>query len=64
MNQQLIKEGKLDNLPEHRKYCCLVLDEMKMKENLMYNKYTGEVIGFTNQGSINDELLSLEKRMQ
>ena len=61
VNQQLLKEGKLDDLPEHRKYCCLVLDEMKMKENLVYNKYTGEVIGFTNLGSINNELLSLER---
>ena len=61
MNQQLIKEGKLDNLPELRKYCFLVLDEMKMKENLVYNKYTGEVIGLIILGSINNKLLSLER---
>ena len=61
VNQQLIKEGKLDKLPEHRKYCSLILDEMKIKENLVYNKYSGEVIGFTNLGNINDELLCLER---
>ena len=58
VNQQLIKERKLDDLSEHRKYCCLVVDEIKIK-NLVY-KYTGEVIRFTNLGSVNDELLSLE----
>ena len=41
VNQQLIKEGKLGELPEHRKYRCLILDKMTMKENLVYNKYSG-----------------------
>ena len=32
-----------------------------MKENLVYDKFTGGVIGFINLGNINDELLSLEQ---
>lgn len=43
------------------KFCGIALDEMKVKEHLVYNKYTGEVVGFTNLGNINDELLQLER---
>ena len=34
---------------------------MKVKVGLVYNKHTGEVIGFTQLGDINDVLLSLEQ---
>ena len=30
----------------------------------MYDKYSGEMIGFTHLGDINDELLKLEKSIQ
>ena len=64
VNEQLRKESKLSELSESRKYCGLVLDEMKVKENLVYDKYTGGVVGFTSLGSINDELLRLEHDCQ
>lgn len=34
---------------------------MKVKEGLVFNKHSGEVIGFTNLGNVSDELLQLEK---
>ena len=33
---------------------------MKIKEGLVYNKYSGEIIGFTHLGDIN-ELMKLEQ---
>ena len=33
---------------------------MKVKEDLVFSKHSGEIIGFTNLGNINDELLRLE----
>lgn len=42
------QESKVSELPEEKKYCGLVLDEMKVKENLVYDKHTGSVVGFTN----------------
>ena len=39
VNEQLQKEAKLNDLPENRRYCSLVLDEMKIKENLVYDKF-------------------------
>ena len=56
VNDQLRKETKVCYLPEPKKYCSLILAEMKVKENLVNNKYSGGVVGFTNLGSINDEL--------
>ena len=40
--QQLQKE--VESLPESRKYVGIVIDEMKIKEGLVYNKYTGAVV--------------------
>lgn len=39
----------------------LIIDEMKIKEGLVYNKYTGEIIGFSHLGDINDYLQRLEQ---
>ena len=61
LNRQLLKESKVNELSEQRKYCGIVFDEMKIKENLVYDKYTGSVVGFTNLGEINDDLLALER---
>ncbi len=33
---------------------------MKIKEGLVYNKYTGAVVGFINLGDVNDSLLQME----
>ena len=64
VNEQLQKESRVSKLSEEYKYCGIVFDEMKIKENLVYDKHTGGVIGFTNLGDINDELLSLEQECQ
>ena len=34
---------------------------MKIKENLIYDKFSGEIVGFTQLGEINNELLKLER---
>ena len=64
VNEQLYKESKVNELPEHQRFCGIVLDEMKVKESLVYDKFTGKVVGFTDLGNINDELLHLEEACQ
>ena len=44
-----------------RKYVALLIDEMKVKEGLVYNKTSGEIVGFTDIGDINQQLLRLEQ---
>lgn len=41
-------------------YVGILIDEIKIKEGLVYNKHSGEIVGFTNLGDFNDQLLRLE----
>ena len=38
----------------------ILLDEMRIKEDIVYDKTTENVIGFCNLGSINDDLMRCE----
>jgi len=42
-------------------YVILTLDEMKIKEDIVYDKNTGEMIGFINLGDINNAILDLQR---
>ena len=59
--QQLQKEVESLSLPDSRKFAGIIIDEMKIKEGIVYNKHTGAVIGFTNLGDVNDSLLQMER---
>lgn len=61
VHQQLLDEIKIDSLPENRRFVSLILDEMKIKEELAYNKHSGEIIGFMDLGYVNNELVELEQ---
>ena len=37
------------------------MDEMHVKEDLVYNKHSGELIGFMNLGDMNNHLISLQR---
>ena len=54
--QQLHKEAAIDSLPESKRYIALLIDEMKIKEDLVYDKYSGQTIGFTSLGDIGDKI--------
>ena len=56
-----MSQTNISSLPEFQKYVCLVFDEVKIKEDLVYNKNTAKIIGFTNLGDINNQLLELER---
>ena len=60
LNLQLQKEANIESLPEPRRYVSLLIDEMKIKEDVVYDKYSGHIIGFTHLGDINDILLQIE----
>ena len=36
---------------------------MKVKEDLVYDKHSGKINGFTNLGIINEQLLQAERKM-
>lgn len=62
LDKQLLCEARLyDEMPEFRRMVCLIFDEMKVKEDLVYNKHSGDLIGFANIGEINEQLLKFEQ---
>ena len=45
------------------RYVVLILDKMKIQEDLVYDK-TGNLLGFVNLGHVNEQLLDLEKCLE
>ena len=58
---QLIRAANILTCPEWHKFVILLIDEMYIREDLVYNKHTGKMIGFTDLGNINNHLLSFER---
>ena len=56
----LQKAAKVYSCPERDKCTILLLDEMYIREDLVYN---GEMVGFTNLGSINNHLADFEQSL-
>ncbi len=61
VDKQLHSAAKLDTCEERDKCVLLLLDEMYIKQDLVFDKNSGELIGFMDLGDINEHLLSLEK---
>jgi hypothetical protein len=55
---QLAKEIK--DLEDSRRFVSVIFDEMKVKQDLVYDKHSGQIVGFVSLGSVNDELSKLE----
>ena len=61
MIEQMRTEVKINDLPESKRYVTLLIDEMKIKEDLVFDKHSCTMIGFVRLGSINDQLLRVEQ---
>ena len=60
--ERLVTEIKLTEMKDHERNCSLLFDEMKIKSGLVLSRATGKLIGFTEIGDINDELLEFERK--
>ena len=58
--QQQLQE-KLEKPRDLAKYVTVILDEMYIKEGLVFNKHSGEMIGFSDLGEINELLAKYER---
>ena len=65
-NKLVIDElvGLMKSYPNTQSYIVLLFDEMKMRFNLVFDKNTGEVIGFTDLGDSTINYASFEKQDQ
>ena len=64
IDNQLLAEIEQGKVPDCKRYIALSFDEIKIKEGLVYNKYNDEIIGFTDLGNINEQLLKLEEEQE
>ena len=62
VDQQLMKDANIKE--EKDRFVALVWDEMKVKEGLVFDKHTCNLVGFTNIGQINDELDKVERECE
>ena len=60
VDKQLMEEAKVKTIPDFQKYVCLLLDEVRIKEDLVYDKHTSQIIGFINLGDVNNQLLRFQ----
>lgn len=60
---QLMEDAGFSSLQEFKKQICLVGDEMHIKKDLVYDKVSGELIGFVNLGDMTQHLLELEQQL-
>jgi len=56
VDDMLVEAAEVKSCLEHNKYALLLLDRIHVRKDLVYFKCTGELIGFTNLGDINDHL--------
>ena len=56
VDSQLIRASQVSTAEDWAKCVCLVMDEMYVKEDLVYNKHSGERVGFANLGETNEQL--------
>ncbi len=64
LDHQLMDDAKFQSLSKYEKYVCLIGDEMHIKEDLIYDKHSGELTGFINLGEINEHLHQLEDQLE
>ena len=59
----LIQAAKVDMCPEFEKNIILLLDEMHIREGIVFDKYSGAMIGYVKLGDINNHLLQFEQSL-
>ncbi len=59
VSAQLRKEAKVESLEEWQKYVAVVFDEVKIKEDIVYNKHTSEIIGFVDLGNVTNQMAEI-----
>lgn len=62
-DEQLVRVAELPTLKEWQKCVALVIDEMFIREDLVYDKNNDELIGFTDLGNVNNHLIAYENSL-
>ena len=58
--KHLIATADMSNLQEYQKALVVVMDEMHIREGLVYDKHSGALVGFTDVGDVNNLLANFD----
>ena len=58
---QLMQAAGIPSCQEWEKFVVLLLDEMYIREDLVYEKQTGSLVGFANLGDVSNHLQSYDE---
>lgn len=61
VDEHLMTEAKMDTLEEFQKCAIILVDEMHIKDDLVYDKHTGDLIGFVNLSNVNNYLMQFDQ---
>ena len=63
VDEHLSTAMQLTTCEEHEKLVVLLLDEMHVRENLVFNKHEGSLVGLVNLGEVNTHLLAFQNQL-
>ena len=64
VDRQLMQAADFASCPEWHKLVILLMDEIHIKENLVYDKHSGVMIGFVDLGEVNNLLSVFERSLE
>lgn len=63
LTSNFLEAAKLATSPDYHRLVILLIDEMHVKEDLVYDKHSGRMIGFVDLGNINNHLSRFEQSL-
>ena len=63
VDKQLISAAKLSTSPNYHRLIVLLIDEMHVREDLVYDKHSGRLSGFVDLGEVNNHLTRFEQSL-
>ena len=63
-DSQLMNAANAGSCPKWHKLLILLIDEIHIKESLVYDKHSGEMIGFVDLGEVNNRLTAFERSIE
>ena len=61
VDQMVIDAFELKSCPERDKCAIILIDEMHIRQDLVFDRSSGKMIGFANLGEINNHLIDFEQ---
>ena len=63
-DRQLKRAANIESCPEWHKLVIILIDEMYIKESLVFDKHSGRMVGFVDLGEVNNHLAAFERSVE